>query len=592
MASLNPRKLELLSPAANLETAVQAILHGADAVYIGPPTHGARRAAANSLDDIRRLVEFAHPFRAKVYATVNTLVYEKELRGVEQMIRDLYLCGVDALIVQDMGILRLDIPPIALHASTQCDTRTPEKARFLQEAGFSQIVLARELSFSEIRAICESVSVPVECFVHGALCVSYSGKCFASQACFGRSANRGECAQVCRLPFTLRDATGKVISSGRHLLSLRDLNTLDILPRLVEAGASSFKIEGRLKETSYVKNVTAAYRRELDRIIEGSDGLYVRSSFGKSTVSFAPDPEKSFNRGFIHYFTEERQPKDITSPLTPKSMGERITDVNALNNGDGISWFDAKGEYQGVTVNGVANGKIIGARPFRIPARAEIHRTFNREWQKKLSKPTASRKIGVEISIDYTGLSATDERGMSVRIPLEIELQRARTPQRPEDVLGKLGNTIYRLDGFTNRLTENTFIPASGLSSLKRRLISCLDSAALSTYPLELRRAENRDFPYPLKEVDSHENVANRLAEKFYEEHGAEVTGYAIETQKKPVKEGEVLMTTRHCILRENGWCKKEGRFRFREPLTLTSGNNTFTLRFDCPRCEMQLLQR
>ncbi|MDE6633611.1 MAG: U32 family peptidase, partial [Muribaculaceae bacterium] len=322
------RQLELLAPAGNPEIAKEAILHGADAVYIGASSHGARRNAANSIDDIKRVVDYAHIFRVKVYVTVNTIVYEKELRQVERLISDLYRAGVDAIIVQDMSILRMDIPPIQLHASTQCDIRTPEKALFLQNVGFSQLVLPRELTLDEIKKMSEVVSVPLESFIHGALCVSYSGRCHASFASCGRSANRGECAQICRLPFSLTDSKGNVIAKNKHLLSLRDLNTIDILPNLVESGISSFKIEGRLKEASYVKNTVTAYRAALDNIISDNPDRFRRSSFGMSEITFSPKLSKSFNRGFSHYFIESRRPLGIISPDTPKSLGETIEDVS------------------------------------------------------------------------------------------------------------------------------------------------------------------------------------------------------------------------------------------------------------------------
>ena len=319
------RQIELLAPAKNADIAIEAIRHGADAVYIGAPTNGARAAAANSIDDIARVTDFAHLYNARVYATVNTVVYEHELRQVERMIRSLYNIGVDAIIAQDLGILRMDIPPIAMHASTQCDTRTPEKARFLEACGFSQIVPARELTIEETADICAAVNIPVEVFVHGALCVSYSGDCRASQALKGRSANRGECAQICRLPFDLTGPSGEKIIERRHLLSLRDLNRLTSLDRLIEAGATSFKIEGRLKDEAYVKNVVGAYSNALNRIVDASEGTLRRSSSGTSRLTFTPDPEKSFNRGFTGYFGYGNNPQgQMASTLTPKWIGQPV----------------------------------------------------------------------------------------------------------------------------------------------------------------------------------------------------------------------------------------------------------------------------
>lgn len=588
------RSLELLSPAANKETAMEAILHGADAVYMGASSHGARKSASNSVEDIAEVVRFAHQYRVRVYVTVNTLVYEREIKAVETLVKELYRVGVDAIIVQDMGVLRMDIPPIELHASTQCDTRTVQKAVFLQKAGFSQIVLARELSLEEIRDICRNVTVPVECFIHGALCVSYSGRCRASQVQTGRSANRGECAQMCRLPYDLTDAKGKVLERNKYLLSLNDFNASQYLAEMVDAGVSSFKIEGRLKDASYVKNVTAYYRRLLDDIIRRNPDKYRRSSCGISELSFEPDPQKSFNRGYTTYFLEGRRSKSMASILTPKSQGEPITDLKELHNGDGISFINNRGEYEGVRVNKIENGKIIGARPFTLPKGCEIRRTFNREWQAALEKQTAKRYIPVDMEIDETGISAMDARGISVRISLDAEKSVADKRMHPEKVLGKLGNTIYRLRNFKNLLNEDTFIPASQLNQLKRKLIEALDTANDSSYPYGYRRPEERGFKYPLEKIGAEENVANSLAEEFYEDHDAKTQNRAIEVEGNPGKD-TVVMTTRYCLRRELGICKKEkggnGKYKdLREPLYISSGRNRFRLQFDCASCEMRVI--
>lgn len=583
------RPLELLAPAGNAEIAIEAIRHGADAVYIGPPSHGARKSASNTLEDIRRVTDFAHQFRARVYATVNTLVYEHELKEVERLVNDLYHAGADALIVQDMSLLEMDLPPIPLHASTQCDTRTPEKARFLQDVGFSQIVLARELTLDEIREICDSVSVPVECFIHGALCVSYSGRCHASLACMGRSANRGECSQMCRLPYTLTDANGRILAKDRHLLSLKDLNTLSDLDKLVAAGVTSFKIEGRLKEMSYVKNVVAAYRKQLDSIIEKNPDKYCRSSFGKTELTFDPQLSKSFNRGFTTYFLNDRRQKNISNPLTPKSMGEEIKDVNLLNNGDGISFADSKNILSGGVVNGVRNGYIQSRTPLNIPKGAKIFRTYDRLWQQEMSRNTAKRTIALDITLDQTGVTGKDERGVTVKIPLEGVVTKAKTPQDHEQVFRKLGNTIYRLSDFNSTLTKEDFIPLSVLTSLRRKLLECLDSANRMTLPVELRLKEDPNAKYPDGILDYRDNVANSLAEHFYRRHGVRKIERAMEVTGQ-VHKGDVLMTTRHCILRELGMCRKEKGPHPAEPLTLKSGPNKFRIEFDCQRCEMQLL--
>lgn len=587
------RELELLAPAGNHDIAVQAILHGADAVYIGASSHGARSNAANSLDDIRRTVDFAHIYRAKVYVTVNTIVYERELSHVERLITNLYRAGVDAIIVQDMGILRMDIPPIQLHASTQCDIRTPQKARFLQEVGFSQLVLPRELSLSEIREITEAVDVPVECFIHGALCVSYSGRCHASQAVCGRSANRGECAQICRLPYTLRDAEGKVICRDKHLLSLRDFNTSDILPDMVNAGVRSFKIEGRLKEASYVKNVVASYRKILDKIIAQNPDKYSRSSFGTSEITFTPALYKSFNRGFTHYFLTERKPESIASLDTPKSLGEPIDDIRMLNNGDGISYFDSKGVYTGALVNGVTGSQIITARPAEIPRGAQIYRTSDRVWDKTMQSATATRKIGVSFYLDTAGVTASDERGCTIRLPLDLTLDVARKDMDYSPIFAKLGNTPYRLEKFESSLDKRVFIPAGELTRLRRDAIEALDYANITTYPYKYRAPENLEARYMTQSLDFRDNVANSLSERFYTEHGVKKTEKALEVSHSSANSPVRVMTTRHCILRELGLCKKEkGLNRYAEPLTLTSGKIKFNLHFNCRDCEMNVIKQ
>ncbi len=375
-------KLELLAPARNADIAIAAIQAGADAIYIGPDSHGARRAAANSVADIARVVEAAHPFGVKVYATVNTIVYDDEIADVERLVRELYRVGVDALIVQDLGLLRADLPPIDLHASTQCDIRTPAKARWLHSLGFSRVVPARELSLDELRAIHEAdPGVEIEAFVHGALCVSYSGDCRASAMAGGRSANRGECAQICRLPFNLTDADGNILVRDKHLLSLRDLNRSESIGAMADAGVSSFKIEGRLKEADYVVNAVAHYSRILDRIVAESGGRYERASAGRSRCSFTPDPSKAFNRGFTPYFLTGRAPRGgIAAIHTPKAMGENVGTVTAstdrtitarltanLANGDGLGYFDASGKFCGFRLNRVDGNTLYPAPPQRIP---------------------------------------------------------------------------------------------------------------------------------------------------------------------------------------------------------------------------------
>ena len=616
------KKIELLSPAGNADIAIEAIKHGADAIYIGAPSHGARKNASNSPEEIRRVVDFAHIFGAKVYVTVNTIIYENELRDVERMIREIYRAGADALIVQDMGILRMDIPPIALHASTQCDIRTPEKARFLQEVGFSQIVLARELTIKEIKAITAAVEIPVEVFVHGALCVSYSGRCSAGFACAGRSGNRGECPQICRLPFTLRDGSGKILAKDKYLLSLKDYRAENHLEELIEAGVSSFKIEGRLKEAGYVKNVTAYYSRRLNEITEASQGKYIRSSYGNVELKFEPSLEKSFNRGFTDYGLG-RSMKNIASIHTPKSLGEPIKNTRELRPGDGISFFDKDGRFDGVLVNGIRNGDIIGNRPFSLPAGARIYRTSSVEWKKLMAAETAVRTLPLNITLSISRredatfsrrdmacrvasaetpsrrdtacrvappsltLKAQDPTGSYIILNTSLKGEPARKENSYISIFEKLGDTPFRLNNFESHIA-GLFFPASALTSARRELIKKLLQAKRATYRYDYRRNENRAYPYPAKELDYRDNVANSLAETFYKEHGIRSIEPALEVSGRSKAKGKKVMTTRHCILRELGLCLKQGS-KPKLPLTLESGNIKLTPSFDCTRCEMHL---
>lgn len=589
---MNPRPLELLSPAANAEVAIQAILHGADAVYIGPPSHGARKMASNSIHDIEQVVDFAHQYRAKVYATVNTIIYEEEIKLVERLIRDLYIIGVDAIIVQDMAVLRMNIPPIALHASTQCDIRTPEKAKFLQEVGFSQLVLARELTLQEIKNISDVVSIPLETFVHGALCVSYSGRCHASLAITGRSANRGECAQICRLPYTLTDAEGNVLVKNKYLLSLKDFNASRNLKDLIDAGVSSFKIEGRLKDASYVKNITAFYDSQLNTIISQKPEDFKRSSFGKVTVNFIPKADKSFNRGFTNYFLTNRKPFKIAGIYSPKSQGELITNIQELNNGDGISFYDKEGNFTGVNVNRVEKDKIIPARKIEIPSTSPVYRTSDTKWNNLLNGETAKRKIAVDIILDSKFVSASDERGVKVILPNLLKSERARQIMDYQNIFEKLGNTQYYLRNFTTHLDPYTFYRKSEITELRRQLINLLNKCNIATYPYSYRKKENPDSLYPASELDYKDNVSNSLAEKFYKQHKVSEIEPAAEVAHS-LDKGDVMMTTRHCILRELGVCrinKKEKEQPLRLPLFLNYDGGKFQLDFDCKNCEMKIL--
>lgn len=601
----NIRKIELLSPARNKECGMEAILHGADAVYIGAPHHGARAAAGNSIEDIRELAEFAHIYNAKVYVTVNTIIYDSELEDTRKMIYDLYYAGVDALIVQDMAILEMDLPPIALHASTQTDNRTADKVRRLYESGFSQVVLARELSLEEIREIHNNVPVPLEVFIHGALCVSYSGQCYISQACFGRSSNRGECAQFCRLPLTLTDADGKIIAKDKHLLSLKDMNRSEYLEQLLDAGATSLKIEGRLKDVAYVKNVTAYYRQKLDSIFERRKE-YGRASSGTTDIKFKPELSRSFNRRFTDYFLNGRK-KDIASFDTPKSLGEKIGKVKdirnnsfsidtqtKLNNGDGLCFVNAKGEMQGFRINKTENNNVF---PLEMPALRKgdiIYRNYDISFDRELSRKTSERRISLNISLTENRfgftLSATDEDGNKVSLAIDCPKETANNSQRENIIrqLSKLGNTPFKAETVEIDMDTEYFIPSSILSDYRRRLAERMISARKIRYSTD-KRIYRQPPILGTAETDYTDNIANRLSAQFYSKAGVQTIKPAYEI--KP-QEHATVMFCKHCIKNSLGYCTKENKkLPFREPLTLTAGNGKkFKLKFDCRKCEMYLI--
>lgn len=603
---ISQRKIELLSPAKNLECGIAAVDYGADAVYIGAPRFGARAAAVNSLEDIAALVEYAHIYNVRAYATVNTILKEEELEETERMIWSLYRAGVDALIIQDMGITQLDLPPIPLHASTQMDNRTPEKVKFLSEAGFRQVVLARELSLNEIRKIHESTAVPLEVFVHGALCVSYSGQCYVSQACFGRSANRGECAQFCRLPFSLLDADGRVIERNKHLLSLKDLNQSDYLEELLDAGVSSFKIEGRLKDASYVKNVTAAYRRKLDSLFARRKE-YIRSSSGSCRFSFKPQLNKSFSRGFTNYFLHGRE-NGIHSFDTPKSLGEEmgrvkeirgnyltISGVKPFNNGDGACFIDEQGRLQGFRINKVENNHLYPQEMPRIRPRTTIYRNFDQEFERTLARKSSERKINVSISLAENNfgfsLSLTDEEEHSVTVALPATKEQARSPQEEniKTQLGKLGNTPFEAGQIEIRFSGNWFLPSSQLADLRRKAVERLLMARRIGYHREVAVFRPTVHPYPQQELTYLGNVFNTKAASFYQAHGVSKVAPAYE--QSPA-EGEPLMFCKHCIRFSMGWCgvHQKEQSPYKEPFYLqTTDGKKFRLLFDCKKCQMKV---
>lgn len=604
---IKQRKIELLAPAKNLECGIAAIDHGADAVYIGAPKFGARAAAVNSLEDIAALVEYAHLYNARIYVTVNTILKDEELQETEKMIWALFRAGVDALIVQDMGITGLNLPPIPLHASTQMDNRTVEKVRFLADAGFRQVVLARELSLREISKIHEACpDVPLEIFVHGALCVSYSGQCYVSQACFGRSANRGECAQFCRLPFSLVDAEGRVIVKDKHLLSLKDLNQSDELEALLDAGASSFKIEGRLKDVSYVKNVTAAYRRKLDAIFARRKE-YARASSGSCRYAFNPQLDKSFSRGFTHYYLHGRT-KDVFSFDTPKSLGEEmgtmkeargnyltVAGLKSFNNGDGVCYIDEQGRLQGFRINRVEGNKLYPQEMPRIKPRTMLYRNFDQEFEKILARKSSERRIAVSVRLTDTpfgfALTLTDEDDNSVTLSLAREKEPARTPQEEnlKTQLAKFGNTPFEAVRIDIDFAGNWFLPASVLADFRRQAVEKLISARRINYRRELFVLKPTAHAFPQSTLTYLGNVMNGQAVSFYAGHG--VASIAPAFERAPAEKA-VLMFCKHCLRYSMGWCPVHQRERspYREPYYLVSTDGKrFRLEFDCKNCQMKV---
>jgi len=603
---MKPRKIELLAPAKNLECGIEAVNHGADAVYIGAPKFSARAAAGNSLEDIATLVEHAHLYNAKIYVTVNTILHDEELKETETLIWDLYKVGVDALIVQDMSITRMNLPPIALHASTQCDNRTPEKVKFMADAGFEQVVLPRELSLVEIKKIHQTTDVPLEAFVHGALCVSYSGQCYISQALFGRSANRGECAQVCRLPFNLVDAKGEVIVRNKHLLSLKDLNQSDNLEAMLDAGVSSLKIEGRLKDVTYVKNVTAYYRQKLDEIFVQRPE-YIRASSGHCKYEFTPQLDKSFSRGFTDYFLFNRS-KDISSMDTPKSLGEEmgtvkelrgnyltVAGVKSFNNGDGVCFINDQGDLSGFRINKVETNKLFPHEMPNVKPRTVLYRNFDQEFEKLLTRKSSERKIDVELCLAENNfgftLSAKDEDGNAVSVTLPREKELARTPQADNlrTQLGKLGNTPFEASRIDVDFQQNWFIPASVLAELRRETIDKLLQTRKINYRRSVRKIQPTTHPFPLNKLTYLGNVMNAEAETFYRDHGVKEIEPAFE--KVPV-EGAALMFCKHCIRYNLGYCPTHqgGKSPYTEPYYLTYKDKKFRLSFDCKNCEMKVI--
>ncbi len=607
--------LELLSPAKNLECGVAAINHGADAVYIGAAQFGARASAGNSMADIEALCNYAHQYRAKVFVAFNTLLTNEQLPEAQKLIHDIYNAGADALIVQDMGILKMDLPPIALHASTQTDNRTPEKVKFMQDAGFSRVVLARELSLEQIAEISSKTTVELEAFVYGALCVSYSGQCYISQAMSGRSANRGECAQYCRLPYNLIDGNGKRIEKNKHLLSLKDLDLSGELAQMAKAGVMSFKIEGRMKDTHYVKNVTAYFRQKMDALL-ASNEHYAAASVGKTRFFFTPMPHKTFRRPATNFFINGRQ-NSIITPETPKSVGEKIAPVlqvtaksfdiahsHPINNGDGLCYVDVNGLFTGFRANSVQvidsnhNGSgnlLMRVYPTEMPnlqRNTLLFRNHDQAFDKTLNAKTAERKVAVKMIFGETAqgfsLQVSDEENISVEINFDAEKQLAQKPEKAFDnirqQLSKLGNSIFEAQAIDIELTEAYFFSASQLGEWKRTAIEALENKRAKQY-LREKPAVAIACTYPQKTLSYLGNVSNLLAHAFYSEHGVTEIAPAFEIR---AEKDVPLMFSKHCIKFDLGHCPREGKkSTLTEPLLLENNGRTFRLDFDCKQCVM-----
>lgn len=631
--ALLPHQLELLSPARDADIGIAAIDHGADAVYIGGPAFGARHTAGNDLRSLQRLVDHAHRFRSRIFVTLNTILRDDELEDARKMAWQVYEAGADALIIQDMGLLELDLPPIQLHASTQTDIRTPEKARFLQDAGLSQIVVARELDLQQIasiRAATDPARTTIEFFVHGALCVAYSGQCFISHAHTGRSANRGDCNQACRLPYEVLDGAGRIIAHEKHVLSMKDNNQSDNLRALIAAGVRSFKIEGRYKDLGYVKNITAHYRKLLDKIIE--EGEFARSSSGRTTFSFTPDPDQNFNREFTDYFVNGRK-DDIGAFDTPKTPGRAIGWVTqlgdkwielevsdkttTLHNGDGLCYYDLQKNLVGVHANRaecVAPKKgiwrifpkddVAGFKDLRKGL--EINRNRDMDWVRTLDKKSSERRIGLWVEFKETGngfaLTLTDEDGFVATVTIAQEHQPAADSAKAEatlrEQLGRFGATAFAVHDIALQLSQPWFVPASALNQLRREAAAALEDARAKGF-IRLPRALPVEPPAPFPEdtLTYLANVYNHKAHDFYVKHGVKVIDAAYESKEE---EGEVsLMITKHCVRFSMSLCPKQAKGVIgvkgtvkAEPLQLINGKEKLTLRFDCKPCEMHVVGR
>lgn len=597
------KTLELLAPARDYRTAVAAVDHGADALYIGGARFGARRAAGNSTAEIARAVEYAHRYGVRVYATLNTLIYDDELEEARRQAYELIDAGVDALIVQDMALRRMELP-VELHASTQTHVATPAQAAFLGRAGFARVILERALSLDEIRAVCRATTAEVECFVHGAICVGYSGRCFLSRSMGPRSGNRGECSQPCRLTYDLVDAAGRPVVRGRHLLSVRDLNLSARLGELIDAGVTSFKIEGRLKDEVYVRNVVSYYRAALDREIALRDG-FRRASAGTSRPEFTPDPSKSFTRGESEYFFDGRH-AGVASFDTPKSVGEYAGRVAAcdgrsfvldrrcdLSAGDGLCFLTPQG-MSGTQVCGIEGRRIRPDRMTGISVGTEIFRNCDRRFNRLVERSRTRRSIGVAarlaVGAGRVELTCCDEEGVTASASAEGAFSPARDAGRMaatiREQLARSGDTIFEVREIAVEGAER-FVPVSLLASLRREALERLEQNRLAHYRRPQPRAEDRSVRAPYVRITAEENVTNRLAEAFYRDHGVETIERGLDLA--PATVGQRVMRTAYCLRRELGECLRE-RPALRGGLWLVHGANRYRLEFDCARCEMSLI--
>ncbi|MCX6237549.1 MAG: U32 family peptidase [Bacteroidia bacterium] len=603
------RTLELLAPAKNLICGRAAIAHGADAIYIGGPKFGAREDAGNSLQDIEKLVSEAQIFGVNVYVALNTILYDSELEDARQQIKNLYEIGVDALIIQDMGILEMDLPPIPLHASTQLHNYLPEQIKFLEAVHFKRAVLARELNLEQIRDIRSQTSIELEAFIHGSLCVSFSGRCYLSHAIGGRSANRGACAQPCRKRYTLYDAERKVITADQHLLSLKDLNHSNSIKELAEAGIQSFKIEGRLKEVDYVKNITAFYRKKIDAFLEDQPEFKAASA-GKISLNFEANPTKSFNRGATDYFLHGRS-KEIVSFESPKFLGEAVGEVTKVStkyfeletaleiaNNDGLVFIAHSGESIGIKVNVAERDRIFPDKMNGIFPGARVYRNYDHLFHQQLKADLTVRKITLNIEIaesdDGFELTALDESGIVVSTEYFIPKNPSRDPQKSKETiihqLTKSGDTPFFVAGIKTNGTEKFFFQASVLNAMRRDLLDRIMEARKKKSGNQIIHEPN-NFPYPSKEIGYEGNISNRLALQFYKRHGVDNPEMAFEKQSEP--HGKTVMTTKHCLKFQMGFCPKYGGkkpLNFNEPFYLNDGVNELRLDFDCLQCVMKVV--